>query len=73
MMPQPATRSNRQICDGLRSCATPHGRCPADFAGVVQLLERAKDPRQDRLGPARCHGDLLRRWSRIRPQHLENL
>jgi hypothetical protein len=34
MMPQSATRSNRQNCDGLRSCATPRGRYFPDFAGL---------------------------------------
>jgi len=32
MMPRPAMRSNWQVCDGLRSCATTHGRLP-DFGG----------------------------------------
>jgi hypothetical protein len=33
MMPQPATRSNLQICDGLRSCTTTHDGCLPDFEG----------------------------------------
>src|SRR5260221_12762747 len=31
MMPRPATRSNRQICDGLRFRATLHGRLSSRF------------------------------------------
>jgi hypothetical protein len=33
MMPRPATRSNRQICDGPRFRATPRGRLSSRFAG----------------------------------------
>src|SRR5262245_35749186 len=32
MMPQAATRSNPQICDGLGSCAAIHGRRFSNFA-----------------------------------------
>src|ERR1700680_4501322 len=31
MMPRPVTHSNRQICDGLRSYATPRGRLSSRF------------------------------------------
>src|SRR5258708_2293376 len=33
MMSRPAMHSNRQICDSLRFCATPHGGCLSDIAG----------------------------------------
>jgi hypothetical protein len=31
LMPQPGTRSNRQVCDAPRSCTTPRGL--SDIAG----------------------------------------
>jgi len=37
MMPQPATRSNRQICDGLRFRATPRRRLSSRFCSLVRL------------------------------------
>jgi hypothetical protein len=37
MMPRPAARSNRQICDGPRFCTTPHRRLCPRFRRVVRL------------------------------------
>jgi hypothetical protein len=53
MMLWPATASNRQICDGLRSSATPHGQpfsdfgersCTFDTGSVDQLPDRRDVP-----------------------------
>jgi len=38
IMQRPPTRSDRITSDGLRSCATPHGRLSSDFAGVRLLF-----------------------------------
>ena len=40
MMPRPLARSNRQVCDDLRSCATPRGRPSFRFRRVVRLPVR---------------------------------
>jgi hypothetical protein len=50
MMPQPATRANRQGCDILRLCTTPRGAA-FDFGRVVCLpfdngpLDQSRDRR----------------------------
>ena len=37
MMPAPATRPNRQACDGLRSCTTPHAELFSRYRRVIGL------------------------------------
>src|ERR1700758_4735616 len=54
MMPQPATRSNRQICGGLRFRATPPGRLSSRL--VVRLpfdsgpLDQSRNRRDGPIG-----------------------
>jgi len=53
MMPQPATRSNRQSCDGLRSCATHHDGCLSYievWSGLPPITTMPINPEIDVMG-----------------------
>jgi hypothetical protein len=56
MMPQPALRSNRQNCDGLRFCATLRGRLSTRYRNGIRLpfvRGRADNPGIDVMGQDR--------------------
>ena len=49
MMQPPTGRSNRLICDGLRSCTTPHRQLSSRFRRVVRLPFDSGPPDQSRI------------------------
>jgi hypothetical protein len=58
MMPRPATRSNRQNCDGLRFCTTPRERLSPRFRRVVRYPPMAAltiDPEINVMGHNLIH------------------
>jgi len=66
VMLRPAGRSNRQICDALRSYATPYGRLLPDFAGwsgYPLIAALSVDPEID----AMCRDPTSHQW---RPPRL---
>jgi len=76
MMPHPTTRSNRQICDGLRSCTTRHRRLCPRFRRVVRLpfdsgpVAQSRDRRDvpnASLRTARKTATFLARWRFAQP------
>jgi len=62
MMPWLATRSNRQNCDGLRSCTTTHGRRVqlegwSGYPSIAGPLDQSSVDRRD--GPL---GNIMHGW-----------
>jgi hypothetical protein len=77
MIPQPATRPNRQVCDAPRSCTTPRGRCFQGWSGYPSIAAHTEHFGTDLIAisrhfvsPDRRDGE-LRVTVEIAPHHLE--